>query len=715
MSNRSLGSLTVDLILKMGGFTEGMKGASRQTKASMREIQKAVDESAKRVQKFAAAGAAAMLAGFAMTAALVNSSRQSIDAQAKLARTLDTTTDSITALRMAAGDAGVEGLEQSLAKMNSRLGAVELNGGPALKTVKALKLDMQAMANMDVDQKIGYIGDQINALGISNAEASRHLRQLGFEQEVALELFKSGTANIARYRREVDELGLSLTEIETTKIEQANDALGIFGDITEAFGNRLTAGAASSIKGLAETIEQAWIQTENFGLASQNFEHHFSEAMAKALENTASLLRFMEGRGQMAEFGMIGYLLFGKRGLVIGGAIGALFTAVRKELATLGMLSLAGNAAELAQAEAGIEAAKNALAGLEGRQAHGQNIDREWLVQARILDTWTARARELREIMSEGDWAQFAKHWGEGEDRAEGLAHWAEVAAANIRTARDFVGPVAPSRTTSNMVADPESNEDLDKRLALFAQTEQSLHRQIALFKDQSDMAAMLYDMEHGALAELNPMEKERLWYMQSQLDAMTEEARVSKEREDQIKQQAETIREVGLQAARNMQTHFSDFLFDPFENGLRGMAQGFTDTLRRMVAEAAASKILGMLLGGLANSANPFLAGMGAVFGGTAMVGPMPTRDSGGRGAPGQSYMIGMGAQPEVFVPDTAGTFIPNADRLAAPAPVTIIVHAEDPGAEGRIRAIIQATAPELISAAVGRTVAQLKRPRFA
>lgn len=41
---------------------------------------------------------------------------------------------------------------------------------------------------------------------------------------------------------------------------------------------------------------------------------------------------------------------------------------------------------------------------------------------------------------------------------------------------------------------------------------------------------------------------------------------------------------------------------------------------------------------------------------------GTVQTRDSGGRGNPGVPYLIGAGAQPELFVPDSAGTFYPNA-----------------------------------------------------
>jgi hypothetical protein len=36
-------------------------------------------------------------------------------------------------------------------------------------------------------------------------------------------------------------------------------------------------------------------------------------------------------------------------------------------------------------------------------------------------------------------------------------------------------------------------------------------------------------------------------------------------------------------------------------------------------------------------------------------------TRDSGGPGMAGVPYYIGTGAQPEVFIPSTNGTFIPN------------------------------------------------------
>lgn len=55
----------------------------------------------------------------------------------------------------------------------------------------------------------------------------------------------------------------------------------------------------------------------------------------------------------------------------------------------------------------------------------------------------------------------------------------------------------------------------------------------------------------------------------------------------------------VTQQAAANIQTTLANFLFDPFEEGLDGMLAGFIDVIRRMVAEAAAAKLIDALFGG--------------------------------------------------------------------------------------------------------------------
>ncbi len=64
------------------------------------------------------------------------------------------------------------------------------------------------------------------------------------------------------------------------------------------------------------------------------------------------------------------------------------------------------------------------------------------------------------------------------------------------------------------------------------------------------------------------------------------------------IKGTSDEMGEFAIQAARNMQSAFADFLFDPFDQGLKGMLKSFVDTVRRMAAEAVAAQILKKLFG---------------------------------------------------------------------------------------------------------------------
>lgn len=61
--------------------------------------------------------------------------------------------------------------------------------------------------------------------------------------------------------------------------------------------------------------------------------------------------------------------------------------------------------------------------------------------------------------------------------------------------------------------------------------------------------------------------------------------------------------------------------------------------------------------------------------------------RDSGGLGFAGQPYMIGTGAQPEMFVPNSNGTFIPNADKFMGTTYNIVINNPKRETAENSIR----------------------------
>jgi hypothetical protein len=119
-----------------------------------------------------------------------------------------------------------------------------------------------------------------------------------------------------------------------------------------------------------------------------------------------------------------------------------------------------------------------------------------------------------------------------------------------------------------------------------------------------------------------------------------------------QIRSTTDEMTEFAVQGARNLQTAFADFLFDPFTDGLDGMVRGFANALRRMAAEMASSAILKAIFGGLAGSDSAILSGIGKAFGGG--------KAEGGSVFPGTIYPVGERG-PELFMPKSAGTIIPN------------------------------------------------------
>jgi polyhydroxyalkanoate synthesis regulator phasin len=113
-------------------------------------------------------------------------------------------------------------------------------------------------------------------------------------------------------------------------------------------------------------------------------------------------------------------------------------------------------------------------------------------------------------------------------------------------------------------------------------------------------------------------------------------------------------------QASRNVQDILAEYLEDPFSSSIEDMIADFGRMLVRMAAQAIAADIAGKIFGDGVGSGGGWvgtaMSAIGGFFGGGM--------DQGGRGQAGKAYLIGTGAQPEMFVPDSAGTFIPNVDR---------------------------------------------------
>jgi hypothetical protein len=185
---------------------------------------------------------------------------------------------------------------------------------------------------------------------------------------------------------------------------------------------------------------------------------------------------------------------------------------------------------------------------------------------------------------------------------------------------------------------------------------------------------------------------------------------------EEAAKKATVNIESFVKQAASNMQDAFAQFLFDPFENGLKGMLASFVNIIRQMISQIMAANILTAFFGQFAGQAGfmgQFAAGLGVQAPGAT---PPPGLATGGPMMGRQPYLVGEKG-PEMIVPSKSSYVVPN-NKLGGGGGMNLSVNinAEDPGAEGRIRTMIERDmAPQIIQAAMGRTMNSLTRPSFA
>jgi hypothetical protein len=157
-------------------------------------------------------------------------------------------------------------------------------------------------------------------------------------------------------------------------------------------------------------------------------------------------------------------------------------------------------------------------------------------------------------------------------------------------------------------------------------------------------------------------------------------------------------------EAARNMQSAFADFLFDPFDDGLKGMLKGFTDVIRRMLAEAAAAKVFESLFGtdgkGGNGAGNWLGTLLGAFGGGKAKGGPPQS---------GKWYVAGEHG-PEPIWGGGSGAF---AAGYGGGGNITVSMPVDMRGASVDAVKLFQAQQPMLIRRAADLAKAELRNER--
>ena len=204
-----------------------------------------------------------------------------------------------------------------------------------------------------------------------------------------------------------------------------------------------------------------------------------------------------------------------------------------------------------------------------------------------------------------------------------------------------------------------ETAADATKRLNdMLGETESA-----GIEKARSDMLLLVEALEKGTISE------------EKYIEAATARLGLNKKAADEA---ASEMDEFAKSAAKNLQSSLADFLFDPFANGTKSMADQFGQMLQRMAAEAAAAQIMKNLFGSMGASTGGASGGSGdwgwlgqaATWAASKFEdggimtknGSVPLRKyaMGGIANAPQMAMFGEGSTPEAYVPLPDGRSIP-------------------------------------------------------
>lgn len=271
MASKSLGTLTIDMVAKTGAFTAGMDKAERATSKFGKSTKSSISDTLTSVTANLKMATTALAGYTTALGVLALKATSAIASQNKLAEALHTSYDSITILNLAFADKGINNFESSLNRLNRRLGAAELGRGAALNTVKELNLNLKELAKVEADERLAMISDRIKEVATSSEMAARFAQELGFEQREAVNFFMQGGDAIRGYQKDVEKLGLALSDVDAKRIEEADKAMGFFGDVTKGATQQLAVAFAPAISATVDLLSEMMGKTDGLGKYFKDF------------------------------------------------------------------------------------------------------------------------------------------------------------------------------------------------------------------------------------------------------------------------------------------------------------------------------------------------------------------------------------------------------------------------------------------------------------
>lgn len=564
----AIAKLSIDLEARMASFEKDMKTMAAFSEGAARRVQSA----------FSGIGIALTgLAGALSVGALKGVFDSYVEGAAKLddfGEIVGSTTEKVSGLVAVAKVSGtdvdqLQGAMVKLAKSTAMVGDEASDSGAAFK---ALRLDPAEMRLLDTSDQLKLLADRLaeyedgagktaiatQLLGKSGAQLLPYLKDLAASGDLVVKVTSEQAATAEEYEKNLKRLALAQSAV--AKIISA-EVLPV---------------ANTFVKTMIDMING----TEGV------------RGAAKDLAADGSIASWAEGAARAAAFVIDAFDGVVRMTQIVGKGIGA----------------------------AAAQVSAVATGDFKGAMAIGKEyyVDADAILSRKLFST--ALEENIAKLKSTGTAAVDTKNklnftggasagvGGKGKGRAA-----ARESAANFT---DY------DQQLTQKIASAIEKTDIVKAAELVRQLEK-LDQLAAAGLDPAIVQAVRDDLSGAAkaaadeLARLNKLLDEtptgKLDAVRDDMQFLTvalEKGRISEEQyleavvtrldkvSEKTKEAAGEMDEFAKAAAKNIQDTLADFLFDPFAEGLDGMAEKFGKTIQRMIADAAAAQLARSLFG---------------------------------------------------------------------------------------------------------------------
>ncbi|HCJ0623188.1 TPA: phage tail tape measure protein [Klebsiella variicola] len=239
MAGKSLGTLTIDLIAKVGGFVQGMDKAERSSQKWRDQVKKDAKEVSSSIIAVGAAAATAAVGIGAAGLAIVKNTAQQVTEADRWAKSLKMSTQDLLSWQYAAEQAGLTGdnIADIFKDINDKVGDAVLNkSGEAAQALDTLGLSAEKLSQQSPGKQLLAISSALQKIP-SQAGKTNILESLGNDLSKMLPLFDNNNEKLKQFIQLSKDFGIAPPQEDIDNLVKVNQ---FFQDIeTSARGLKM--------------------------------------------------------------------------------------------------------------------------------------------------------------------------------------------------------------------------------------------------------------------------------------------------------------------------------------------------------------------------------------------------------------------------------------------------------------------------------------------